>query len=88
MVGAAAGSGGRGVGGALVQALAAVAGAVAGQSLEEAATRQRAQEITVRLEDGSTVTVVQEASTGLLMAGDRVRVLHGGGQARVTMAVP
>ena len=79
MVGAAAGSGGRGVGGALVQASAAVAGAVAGQSLEE---------ITVRLEDGSTVTVVQEASTGLFMDGDRVRVLHGGGQARVTMAVP
>ena len=88
MVGAAAGSGGRGVGGALVQASAAVAGAVAGQALEEAATRQRAQEITVRLEDGSTVTVVQEASTGLFMDGDRVRVLHGGGQARVRMAVP
>jgi hypothetical protein len=32
--------------------------------------------------------VVQEAATGLFMDGDRVRVLHGGGQARVTMAVP
>ena len=85
LVGAAAGSGGRGVGGAVVQATSAVAGAVAGQAVEEVATRKYAQEITVRLDDGSTVVVTQEANTGLFQDGDRVRVLNGGGYARVTM---
>jgi outer membrane lipoprotein SlyB len=87
LVGGAAGSGGRGVGGAVVQATSAVAGAVAGQAVEEVATRKRAQEITVRLDDGSTVVVTQESSTGLFRDGDRVRVLNGGGSARVAMDV-
>jgi outer membrane lipoprotein SlyB len=86
LVGAAAASGGRGVGGAVVQATGAVVGAVAGQAVEEAATRKRAQEITIRLDDGNTVTVTQDSSTGLFMDGDRVRVINGGGHARVAMA--
>lgn len=86
MLGGAAASGGRGVGGAIVQASGAVVGAVAGQAVEEVATRKRAQEISVRLDDGSSVTVVQEVSTGLFMDGDRVRVINGGGQARIAMA--
>ena len=87
LIGGAAGSGGRGVGGAVVQATSAVAGAVAGQAVEEVATRKHAQEITVRLDDGSTVVVTQEASTGLFRDGDRVRVMNGGGSARVAMDV-
>jgi len=86
LIGGAAGSGGRGVGGAVVQATSAVAGAVVGQATEEAVTRKHAQEITIRMEDGSTVVVTQEASTGLFQDGDRVRVLNGGGGARVAMA--
>lgn len=86
LIGGAAASGGRGVGGAVAQAGGAVAGAVVGQAVEEAATRKRAQEITIRLDDGSTVTVTQESATGLFMDGDRVRVLNGGGHARVAMA--
>ncbi len=86
LIGGAAGSGGRGVGGAIVQASSAVVGAVAGQAVEEVVTRKRAQEISIRLDDGSTVTVTQEVSTGLFMDGDRVRVINGGGQARVAMA--
>jgi outer membrane lipoprotein SlyB len=86
LVGAAAASGGRGVSGAVVQATGAVVGAVAGQAVEEVATRKRAQEITIRLDDGNTVTVTQDTSTGLFMDGDRVRVINGGGQARVAMA--
>jgi outer membrane lipoprotein SlyB len=85
-IGAAAASGGHGVGGAVVQAGGAVVGAVAGQAVEEVATRKRAQEITVRLDDGSTVTVTQESASGLFMDGDRVRVMNGGGYARVAMA--
>jgi outer membrane lipoprotein SlyB len=64
-----------------------VAGAVVGQAVEEVATRKRAQEITIRLDDGSTVSVTQESSTGLFMDGDRVRVINGGGHARVAMAI-
>jgi outer membrane lipoprotein SlyB len=86
VLGGAAASGGRGVGGAVVQAAGSVAGAVVGQAVEESATRKRAQEITIRLDDGSTVVVTQESSTGLFQDGDRVRVLNGGGQARVAMA--
>lgn len=86
LMGAAAASGGRGVGGAVVQATGAVVGAVAGQAVEEVATRKRAQEITIRLDDGSNVTVTQESATGLFMDGDRVRVINGGGHARVAMA--
>jgi outer membrane lipoprotein SlyB len=87
LMGAAAASGGRGVGGAVVQATGAVVGAVAGQAVEEVATRKRAQEISIRLDDGSTVTVTQESSTGLFRDGDRVSVMNGGGYARVAMAV-
>lgn len=86
LIGGAAASGGRGVGGAVVQAAGAVTGAVVGQAVEEAATRKTAQEIVVRLDDGSTVVVTQEANTGVFRDGDRVQVLHGGGQARVTLA--
>jgi outer membrane lipoprotein SlyB len=86
LMGAAAASGGHGVGGAVVQATGAVVGAVAGQAVEEVATRKRAQEINIRLDDGGMVTITQEVSSGLFMDGDRVRVVNGGGQARVAMA--
>lgn len=85
LIGGAAASGGRGVGGAVGQAAAAVGGAVVGQATEEAITRKNAQEITIRLDDGNTVVVTQESSSGLFQDGDRVRVLNGGGGARVTM---
>jgi outer membrane lipoprotein SlyB len=88
LVGGAAASGiGKGVGAALATAGGAVAGAVVGQAVEESATRKRAQEIQVRLDDGSTVVVTQEVSGGLFQDGDRVRILHGGGEARVAMQV-
>ncbi len=85
VMGAAAASGGRGVGGAIGVAAAGVTGAIVGQATEEAVTRKRAQEITIRLDDGATVVVTQESSTGLFQDGDRVRVLNGGGGARVAM---
>ena len=87
IIGGAVASGGSGVAGRVTQAAGAVAGAVVGQAVEEVATRRVAQEITIRLDDGSTVTVTQEISTGRFMDGDRVRVINGGGNARVTMAV-
>ena len=85
MGGAVGSSVGKGVGNAIATATGAVGGAIAGQAVEEAATRKRAQEITVRLDDGNTVVVTQEVSTGMFQDGDRVRVLNGGGGARVAM---
>ncbi len=71
---------------AVGQAAGAVVGAVAGQAVEEVATRKRAQELTVQLDDGQTVVVTQETNGGMFRDGDRVRILHGGGGARVSMA--
>ena len=78
---------GSGRAGALGQAAASVTGAVVGQAVEEVATRKRAQEITVRLDDGRTVIVTKEVSGGLYQDGDRVRIVNGGGgSAHVVMA--
>lgn len=85
-LGGAAASGGSGVGGAVAQAGGAVVGAIAGQAVEESVTRKQAQEITIRLDDGRTVVVTQEVATGIYQDGDRVRVLDGGGGARVSLA--
>jgi outer membrane lipoprotein SlyB len=85
LIGGAAASGGRGVSGAVVQATGAVVGAVGGQAVEEAITRKRAQEITVRMDDGRMVVITQEVSGGLYRDGDRVRILDGGHSARVAM---
>ncbi|HJS21373.1 MAG TPA: hypothetical protein VJ764_01855 [Steroidobacteraceae bacterium] len=71
---------GRGVAGAV----GAVAGAVAGDAVEERATRQQGLQITVDLDEGSTVAIVQGADQPFAM-GERVKVLRGqGGAARVT----
>ena len=71
-------------GGALGVAAASVAGAIVGESVEEYATRKRAQEITIQLKDGNMVTIVQPAPPDF-MAGDVVQIIHGPGGARVQM---
>jgi len=74
-VGGIAGStvgGGRGA--AIATVAGAVLGGVAGAKAEEAATRTAAHEITVRMDYGRTLVVVQEADTSLY-PGQRVRVL-------------
>jgi outer membrane lipoprotein SlyB len=79
IVGGAAASGGSGVGGAVVSAAGAVTGAVLGEAVEEVATRKRAQEITVKLANGDTIAVVQEAGKdGSFAVGERVQVMQGG----------
>jgi outer membrane lipoprotein SlyB len=85
MGGAAASGIGHGVGSAIATATGAVGGAVVGQASEEALTRKRAQEITVRLDDGSSVVITQQVESGLFQDGDRVRIINGGGEARVAM---
>jgi len=75
------------VGGGKGQTLATVGGAVAGggagAAAEEAATRQKGLEITVKLENGEVVSVVQAADREYLV-GDEVKVLRNpDGTARV-----
>ncbi|MGQ9686350.1 MAG: glycine zipper 2TM domain-containing protein [Thiobacillaceae bacterium] len=84
-VGGIAGSSvGGGKGQAIGAVLGAVAGGVAGAAAEEALTRKPGLEITVRLDSGRTIAVVQEDTGERFAVGDRVRILESGGQARVT----
>lgn len=75
---------GGGKGQAIGAVLGAVAGGVAGAAAEEAITRKSGLEITVRLDSGRTIAVVQEDTGERFAVGDRVRILESGGQARVT----
>ena len=67
---------GGGTGRKLATAGGAVAGAAAGAAGEEAATRKKGLEITVELDNGQIIAVVQEADDQYAV-GDRVRILRG-----------
>ena len=63
----------------------AVAGGIAGQRVEESASRRQGVEITVRLDSGIMISVVQEADPNQdFWPGQPVRVLGQGTTARVT----
>jgi len=83
-VGGVAGStvgGGRGqIVGAII---GAVLGGIAGNSIEENATKRNALEISVSLDGGKLIAVVQEMGE-VFYPGERVRVLSGNGSTRVT----
>jgi len=84
VVGGIAGStvgGGRGSAAAAV--LGAVAGGVAGQAVEQGTTRTNGVEVTVKLNSGALVAIVQAADE-TFKPGDRVRILSDGRTSRVT----
>lgn len=85
--GAVGGIAGSSVGGGRGSAIAAVIGAVvgglAGSAAEEGITRKDGLEITVKLDGGGLVAVVQEADDPFT-AGERVRLLESGGTTRVS----
>lgn len=55
-----------------------------GGLVEEAGTRRQGVEITVRMDNGGIISVVQEVSgSASFHAGDRVRVLTLGGTTRI-----
>lgn len=83
-VGGIAGSSiGGGRGSAIAAVIGAVAGGLAGSAAEEAVTRKNALEITVKLDGGGLVAIVQEADEQF-NAGDRVRIVENGGTSRVS----
>lgn len=77
------------VGGGTGRQLATVAGAVggglAGNHAEAAITKKQGEELTVRLDNGSRISIVQEVMNGqFTQAGSRVKVLKQGNTYRVT----
>lgn len=84
-VGGIAGStigGGRGQ--AVATVIGAVAGGLAGAAVEEGATRTPGVEVTVRLDNGQFLAVVQADEGERFRPGERVRVLRDGGTTRVS----
>lgn len=75
--------GGDGKSGVVGAVIGAVAGALAGSAAEELATRKDGLEITVKLDNGSLVAIVQEADEQF-HPGERVRLLESGGVTRVS----
>lgn len=65
---------GKGSGRAVATVLGAIAGGVAGSAMEEEATKKDGLEITVKLDAGELMSIVQEADE-VFAVGDRVRVL-------------
>jgi len=62
-----------------------ILGGIIGGAMEESATSRPGVEVTVRLDNGGLVVVVQDASIdAALRPGDRVRVISDGMLARVT----
>ena len=74
---------GEGKGSAIGAVIGAVAGGIAGSAIEEVATRTDGVEITVKLDNGSLVAIVQEA-TETFNPGERVRLIEAGGATRVS----
>ncbi|MDZ4141701.1 MAG: glycine zipper 2TM domain-containing protein [Methylotenera sp.] len=74
---------GHGTGSAIAAVVGAVAGGLAGSAIEEGATRKDALEITVKLDGGALVAVVQEADEEF-RAGDKVRLVESRGTTRVS----
>ncbi len=67
---------GRGSGRAIATVVGGIAGALAGGAIEEGVTRRDAYEITVEMDDGQLLAVVQEADEEFAI-GDRVRIVRG-----------
>ena len=80
------GGGLSGRGDALAVAGASILGAVAGQAVEEFATRKKAQEITVEMPNGDVYVIVQPTPPEF-QVGDKVHVISGPNGARLEMAL-
>lgn len=86
LVGGIAGSGvGSGRGSNVMAVIGALAGGMAGAAIEEGMTRTQGVEITIKMNKGGTIAIVQALAPNQRFAvGDRVRVLYGGENTRVT----
>ncbi|MDR0736761.1 MAG: hypothetical protein LBF51_08060 [Zoogloeaceae bacterium] len=76
----------RGVSGSVGAAVGAVGGGVGGAAVEEAVTRQDGVEITVKLENGEYLAIVQADEGENFQPGERVRLIGSGQATRVARA--
>lgn len=86
IVGGIAGSGAsRGKTGEVAAVLGAVVGGVVGAAAEEGLTRENGIEVSIKLEDGTYVSVAQavDSNSEVINAGDKVRVIESDGVTRV-----
>jgi len=74
---------GHGRGSAAAAVVGAVVGGLAGAAAEEGITRKDGLEITIKLDNGTMLAVVQEADEQF-HPGERVRLVESGGTTRVT----
>ena len=74
---------GHGRGAALGAIAGAVVGGIAGKAAEQGVTGKRGVEVTVKLDSGQMVAIMQEADE-TFRPGDRVRILSDGATSRVT----
>ena len=74
---------GSGRGAALGAIGGALIGGIAGQAAEQGLTAKRGVEVTVKLDNGQMLAIVQEADEAF-RPGDRVRILSDGATSRVT----
>ena len=85
VVGGVAGSTvGQGKGAIVGAVLGAVVGGIAGAASEEGLTREEALELTVKLDNGESMIVVQGIGEDKFVVGERVRVVNSSGTMRVT----
>ncbi len=89
--GAVGGIAGYGAGGSqreaqIIGILGATAGAVAGNVIERAGTREEAYEILVQLKNGERRAIVQAMGTEVFQPGDPVILITTSGKVRVTKA--
>jgi outer membrane lipoprotein SlyB len=66
--------------------LGGLAGSAVGSALGDAATRKNAIELLISLDDGKTVSIIQEVSDDLFKKGTRVKVITSAGKTRVLPA--
>ncbi|NTV12253.1 MAG: glycine zipper 2TM domain-containing protein [Zoogloea sp.] len=84
-IGGIAGSGvGQGRGSAVAGVVGAVVGGIAGSAAEEGITRKPGVEVTIKLDNGELLAVVQEDSGENFRPGERVRLVADGRTTRVT----
>lgn len=74
---------GGGKGSAIAAVIGAVVGGLAGSAAEEGITRKDGIEITVKLDGGGMIAIVQEADEAF-HAGDKVRIVENSDTSRVT----
>ena len=88
-VGGVAGSGiGQGRGAIVGAVVGAVVGGIAGSAAEEGFTREDAWELTISMNSGESMVIVQEIGKDKFAPGDKVRVLQSNGKTRVSPASP